>query len=223
MQASEVPCCESLIIAANLALVIGMLIAREALPETNQLDSQRSPEKIYEETFETFVCTDGLPTVTGCVEQPNQANKNAVASPSPSATASPSPAEEKAAKAEPLTLPVLNAFFAEESFSGALKTRLQLSDEQVTKLKELAHAETAKLNEENAGKRQRRISGRAVSSSRKISALIGSDKMRQLAALVGERWNSTGDEASDKTATPHAPNNRASVAALLTQYPRIRG
>ena len=46
---------------------------------------------------------------------------------------------------------MLDAFFADESFSESLKTRLQLTDEQVTKLKELAHSETAKLNEANAG------------------------------------------------------------------------
>src|SRR6185295_10269445 len=83
-------------------------------------------------------------TVIGCVAQnTNQANNNTVPSPLPSATASPSPTDDKAAKAELLTLPVLDAFFAEESFSDLLKTRLQLTDDQVTKLKELAHSETA--------------------------------------------------------------------------------
>src|SRR5256885_6536530 len=88
----------------------------------------------------------------GCVVEPtNQSNTNAASSPSPSATASPSPIESKASGSQMLTLPVLDAFFADESFSGLLKTRLQLSDEQITKLKELAHSETAKLNEANAG------------------------------------------------------------------------
>src|SRR5256885_4437512 len=54
----------------------------------------------------------------------------------------------EAANAEPLTLPVLDAFFAEEGFSALLRTRLHISDEQIAKLKELAHAETAKLNED---------------------------------------------------------------------------
>lgn len=88
----------------------------------------------------------------GCAVEPtNQSNRNAAASPAPSAAPSSSPAvaAEKAANAEPLTLPVLDAFFAEESFPGLLKTRLQLSDEQIAKLKELAHSETAKLNETN--------------------------------------------------------------------------
>src|SRR2546427_2150045 len=148
-------------------------------------------------------------TVTGCVAGPtNQANQNIAASPLPSATASPSPAEEKAANAEPLTLPVLDAFFADESFSGSLKTRLQLTDEQVTKLKELAHSETAKLNEENAGKGEGESSNARSVAAEKISALIGAEKTRQLAVLVGERWSGTADEGSDKTAPqPTNPNN----------------
>src|SRR5438445_1951904 len=148
-------------------------------------------------------------TVTGCVVEPtNQANNNTVASPLPSATASPSVAEEKAANAEPLTLPVLDAFFADESFSGSLKTRLQLTDEQITKLKELAHSETAKLNEENAGKGEGESSNARSVAAEKISALIGAEKTRQLAVLVGERWSGTADEGSDKTAPqPTNPNN----------------
>jgi lipoprotein-anchoring transpeptidase ErfK/SrfK len=160
--------------------------------------------------------------VTGCAVEPtNQANKNnPVASPLPSATASPSPVEEKAVTTEPLTLPVLDAFFADESFSGSLKTRLQLTDEQVTKLKELAHSETAKLNEENAGKGEGESSNARSVAVEKISTLIGAEKTRQLAALVGERWSGAGDDASEKTATePTNPNNREQVAGSPNGVP----
>ncbi len=159
-------------------------------------------------------------TVTGCgVESTNQANKNTVASPLPSATASPSPAEE-AANAELLTLPVLDAFFADESFSESLKTRLQLTDQQVTKLKELAHSETAKLNEANAGKGEGESSNARSVAAEKISALIGAEKTRQLAVLVGELWSGATDEASDKTAAqPANPNNPKQVAGAANAVP----
>ena len=158
--------------------------------------------------------------VTGCAVAPtNQANQNASASPLPSATVSPSPIAEKTTKVAPLTLPVLDAFFADESFRGSLKTRLQLTDEQVTKLKELAHAETAKLNEENTGKGEGESSDARSVAEEKISALIGTEKTRQLAALVGERW-SAGDEVAEKTAAePTAPNTREQVAGTLNMVP----
>src|SRR4051812_40693293 len=85
-------------------------------------------------------------TLNGCaVENSNQVNRN-VASPLPSATASPSPANNATSTTHSLTLPVLDAFFADDSFAETLKTRLHLTDDQVTKLKDLARAETAKLN-----------------------------------------------------------------------------
>jgi lipoprotein-anchoring transpeptidase ErfK/SrfK len=175
-----------------------------AIPEDRQ-------EKFMKRHLTRLFALAACLIVTGCVEQTSQVNKNTVASPSPSATpsTSPSPAAEQAANTQPLTLPVLNAFFADESFAGELKTRLQLSDAQVTKLRELAHAETAKLDEDNAGKREGESSDARSIAAEKISAVIGSDKMRQLAVLVGERWSKAGDEASDKTASqPTNPNNR---------------
>ncbi len=160
-------------------------------------------------------------TVAGCVEPTNQANKNTVASPSPSATASPSPAEDKAANTQPLTLPVLDAFFADESFPGLLKTRLQLTDEQVTKLKDLAHSETAKLNDEDAGKGERESSTARSEATEKIGALIGAEKTRQLAALVGEQWSGAADEGSDKTAQPTNPTNVAGAPNAVPTDSRI--
>src|SRR5438034_9247010 len=91
-------------------------------------------------------------SAAGCVAVPsNQSNNNLITPASPAASVSPSPVNGEAANAEPLTLPVLDAFFAEEGFSALLRTRLHISDEQIAKLKELAHAETAKLDEANAG------------------------------------------------------------------------
>src|SRR5258708_38468049 len=156
----------------------------------------------------------------GCVVQPtNQTNKSPVASPSPSATASPSPSTAKAANAGPLTLPVLDAFFADDSFSRSLKTRLQLTDEQVMRLKELDHSETAKLNEDNAGKGEQEAATARSAAAEKISALIGREKTEQLAILIGERWSSAA-ETSDKTANePTNPTNREPVAGGPNSVP----
>jgi lipoprotein-anchoring transpeptidase ErfK/SrfK len=160
----------------------------------------------------------GCLMVTGCVLQPtNQSNNSPVTSPSPMATASASPSPEKAANAQPLTLPVLDAFFADESFSSSLKARLQLTDQQVTKLKELAHSETAKLNEDTAGKGEQESAAARSAAAEKISALIGREKTEQLATLVAERWKSSSDDAADKTAVqPTTPNNRDVAGAPNT-------
>ena len=138
-----------------------------------------------------------------CVAGPaNQSGPGTPGSASPSATGSPSTSStsETLQNAQPLTLPVLDAFFADESFSGLLKTRLQLTDEQIAKLKELAHAETAKLNEAKAGKAEGESAAARAVAEEEVGNVIGNEKAQQLAALVRERWSSASDSAPEKTA-----------------------
>ena len=156
----------------------------------------------------------------GCVVERTNQPANSLASPSPSATASPSPAANATSSTQSLTLPVLDAFFADESFAGTLKTRLQLTDEQVTRLKDLAHSETAKLNEENAGQEARESATARSEAADKIGAIIGPDKTQQLAQLVGELWSGPADEASDKNAQPSTTNRRDQAAGTPNTVPR---
>jgi lipoprotein-anchoring transpeptidase ErfK/SrfK len=131
----------------------------------------------------------------GCVPQPDSTTTNSAGSPSPGS--SPSPLKTDSATVKPITLPVLDAFFTDNSFPETLKTRLQLSDEEVTKLKELARSETAKLDESELEKREGSVRAHA-DAQEKIKAVIGEEKSGQLAALVNELWR--GEDASDKTA-----------------------
>ena len=163
------------------------------------------------------LCLTAYVVAMACAVEPTrQSVSNAPGSPVPSATASPSPspASEKAAKAQPVTLPVLDAFFADESFSGLLKTRLQLADDQIAKLKELAHSETAGLNEANAGHSEGETAVARAAAEEKIRALVGEEKAQQLAALVRERWSGASENPSEKTTTgPTNPNTPEEFAA----------
>ena len=153
-------------------------------------------------------------SAAGCVAVPtNQSNNNLRPPASPAASVSPLPANGTAANAEPLTLPVLDAFFADEGFGAFLRTHLRISDEQIAKLKELAHAETAKLDEANAGKEEGESAAARTTAEEKISAVIGNDKAAQLAALVRERWNSAADDTVNQTAAENNPRESARDAA----------
>jgi lipoprotein-anchoring transpeptidase ErfK/SrfK len=99
---------------------------------------------------------------------------------------------------KPITLPVLDAFFADNSFADKLKTRLKLSDDEITKLKELARAETAKLDESEMEKSDGTVPRVHTDAQEKIRSIIGAEKSEQLASLVNELWK--GEDASDKTA-----------------------
>jgi lipoprotein-anchoring transpeptidase ErfK/SrfK len=133
----------------------------------------------------------------GCVPQPDpKTQTNGAASPSPAS--SPSPLKVDSAGVRPITLPVLDAFFADNSFAETLKTRLKLSDDEITKLKELARAETAKLDEAELDGAAGNVSRANADAKEKIKSVIGAEKSEQLAVLVNELWR--GEDASDKTA-----------------------
>ena len=150
-------------------------------------------------------------TCAACVEPTTNANKNANSTANANAASAaqpaPSPAPVATAPAEQtgLTLPVLDAFFAEEKFAHDLKSKLQLTDDQINKLKSIARQQTMKLREnENAD------FGRATAARdeayQQIKSAIGEDKTRELIAFVNERWNG-GAAPAASTASSAAPQD----------------
>src|SRR5215213_6459641 len=85
--------------------------------------------------------------LSGCVtqQQSNTTGSNSTSNTGPTPQAQ---SVKVSAEADdpglPVTLPVLDAFFADEAFAPALKAKLQLTDEQVERLRQLAREETAK-------------------------------------------------------------------------------
>ena len=148
---------------------------------------------------------------TGCVTEPtNLTNSNAkvAALATPTATISPAPVvSEKASKTQALTLPVLDAFLANERFSGLLKNRLQITDEQIAELKEAAHADTAKLSEANAGTSPGETASARTTAKETITKIIGAEKAEQLEALIAEQGTSDNESAADRTATQSVSND----------------
>ena len=152
---------------------------------------------------------------TGCVTEPtNRANSNTnvAALPTATATSSPTPVSEKTSKTQALTLPVLDAFLANGSFSGLLKSRLQLTDEQIAKLKEAAHSDTAKLSEANAGTSPGETASARATAKETITKIIGAEKAEQLEALIAEQWSRDNESAADKTADQSASNDGSAVS-----------
>ncbi len=154
--------------------------------------------------------------LSGCQIAPTTntsvSNSNVSATPSPQAAQNPSPAPaatpvQDNAGNVPVTLPVLDAFFADESFTTDVKTRLQLSEEQVAQLRKVARQETASLREsdtpdERGGGTTTAATTRA---NEQIKAAIGAEKTDQLFALVRERWASGGPTAAGDNAPANAP------------------
>ena len=170
-------------------------------------------------------------TLGGCVNQPppvanTQPNNNASPASQPSpATAKVSAADEGAL---PVTLPVLDAFFADETFAGELKSKLQLTDEQIGKLRTVAREETAKLRETDTDDYSGTTAAARAHADQQIKAAIGEEKAQQLAALLRQRWSGGGEaggDASDSSGA-HAgagkPNAVPTDSRIVVNAPAYR-
>jgi lipoprotein-anchoring transpeptidase ErfK/SrfK len=131
----------------------------------------------------------------GCVTEPptkttntNTANTNAAAPPTTPApmptTTPPKPSDD-----QQMTLPLLDAFFAQEAFESELKSKLLLTDEQVNKLKSIARQETAKLRESDSERSAGTAKAARVEASERIKAVIGEQKLQELTNFLNDRWN----------------------------------
>src|SRR2546421_5694972 len=81
-----------------------------------------------------------------CTTQP-AGNSNTSTTPG-SSSPSPSPSGEVSkATAIPVTLPVLDALFSDEAFKSGLKSKIQLTDDQIAQLQKIAADEVARLRE----------------------------------------------------------------------------
>ncbi|MCA1591485.1 MAG: L,D-transpeptidase [Acidobacteria bacterium] len=149
----------------------------------------------------------------------NAANTNAVATPSPTPAAS----SASAAAALPVTLPVLDAMFAEESFAGELKSKIQLTDEQVERLRKIARDETASLSE-NKGDDHGGTTTQATSrASEKVKEVLGDEKAQAFTAFVRERWQG-GEPGAAATASSSSsrPNSVPTDTRIVVNTPAYR-
>jgi len=144
--------------------------------------------------------------------------------PAPVATSTPPTATE----AIPITLPVLDALFADEAFKTELKSKLQLDDEQINSLRKISSEEVAKLRKTNAETQPGSAEASRQNAIESIRAVIGSEKADQLLALARERWTRGSEEleaAAAKEPEPtmlKGPNAVPTDARIVVNIPAFR-
>ena len=161
--------------------------------------------------------------VAGCAVEPasNSNSVTPVASPSPTASASPA---VKVSVAVPVTLPVLDALLADDAFKSNLKTKVELTDDQIAQLKKVAADEVAKLRETTTEE----PSGTAEQSRRRavesIKGIIGEQKAEALMNLAREYWAKGGESSPDKVAGEAAagPNAVPKDSRVVVNIPAYR-
>lgn len=116
--------------------------------------------------------------------------------------------ETAASKEAALTLPVLDAFFVQETFADELKAKLQLTDQQVDQLRSIARQQTSKLREsDNEDEYTGKASAARQEASDKITAAIGEPKTRDLIGFVSERWNGVTNDTTSVVSPITAPQD----------------
>lgn len=143
------------------------------------------------------------------------------------APASPTPNATAANETVPITLPVLNALFADETFKADLKSKLQLTDDQIKELKKISGESETKLRQSNAENQSGSAEAARQNAIDAIRGVLGSDKSNQLMALARERWNK-GD-ASEVSAAKEAeptmlpgPNAVPADTRIVVNIPAFR-
>lgn len=135
----------------------------------------------------------------GC-EPGSQPNSSPTPSPSPSASASPSVSPSVVSSQVPVTLPVLDALFSDEAFKSSLKTKVELTDDQIAQLQKLANDEVNNLRQSNS-EDQSTEGLQPAEAARKRAAegirnIVGEQKSEAMFAFVRDYWGK-GDEATE--------------------------
>lgn len=139
------------------------------------------------------------------------ANTNLNSTPTAPVAPTPNPNAERLAMMSPVTMPVLDAlFYNDEAFANELKSKVNLTDEQITRLKEVARQQTQSLAETED---QDNYNGSTVAAReaalREIRAIVGDEKATQLVGFVTERMNNGGDVAGASGGVGDANNSNA--------------
>jgi lipoprotein-anchoring transpeptidase ErfK/SrfK len=113
------------------------------------------------------------------------------------------PANNRNAASLPVTLPVLDAMFFDEEFNQELKAKLQLTDEQIEKLKTVSREAVGNLGEDESDNYSGSTREATKRAEEQIRGILGDEKANQLFELARNRWSS-GETEMASAAKPNA-------------------
>lgn len=111
----------------------------------------------------------------------------------------------------PVTLPVLDAMFADETFANDLKSNIQLTDEEIDKIKKTAREAVMNLSGDESENDSRSTRAAMERAGTQIREIVGDEKAAKLFGFVKQRWSGSSDEANNSAA-----NNSSEANAVPT-------
>ena len=180
----------------------------------------------YQKVILTFLFL-GAFISQGCVppEEPTANVNSANAAATNTNTSAPETAKKPETNFDmPVTLPILETMLADEEFIGELKSKLQLTDEQIARLKEKSGQAVQNLRENYQGDDYSGSTRAAMEKAADDAAeILGSEKAAQFFELVRNRWSNSGEsiKQSDSSASA-APNAVPTDSRIVVNAPAYR-
>ena len=171
------------------------------------------------------IITCGVLSWGACTTQTNNSN-TATTQAIPSPSASPSPASKETSSQ--LTLPVLDALLANESFLHELKSQAQLTDKQIDSLKQIAGSEVARLRQTNSEQMGGAAADARTRTRQQLTTILGEEKAQQLISLATESWargldySGETNEKEAPAAMPTTPNSVPGDTRVVVNIPAFR-
>jgi len=153
-------------------------------------------------------------------------NRNQVANQNVGSAPMPSPAGE--AKVNQLTLPVLDALLANESFVRQIKESLALTDQQISSLKTISSTEVTRLRQADAEQSPGDAADARARATQEIAEIIGQDKGRLLEQMARTFWAKGVEDTEDTTGKQAAlsmsntPNSVPGDTRVVVNIPAFR-
>ena len=154
---------------------------------------------------------------------------------SPVTTVGPSPspvntpvlnATEKAKPRSEVTLAVLDALLANDNFVSEVKSKLQITDEQIGELRRASTDEVNRLRSSNAEDTTVDSADARARATEQINRTLGEEKATQFNGFLSEFWARGGEgEASEKQAEnslPQTPNSIPTDTRIVVNIPSYR-
>ncbi|HSE31149.1 MAG TPA: L,D-transpeptidase [Pyrinomonadaceae bacterium] len=160
-----------------------------------------------------------------CTTTPNSNNPTVTTT---TASPTPSPSTSATDSISQVTLPVLDALLANQTFTSELKAKLQLTDDQIGSLKDVASREVARLRETNAEDATGDAAEPRERATKQIIAVLGEEKAKQFASLASDFWANAGEEGAGTVgrevagAMPSQPNSVPTDTRIVVNIPAFR-
>ena len=158
--------------------------------------------------------------ITACVppetSQTNQSVSNTAPPPAANAAPSPDAKVEEMISSAPFTMPMLDAMFVDESFVSEARMELQLTDEEIDKLKSGARNEVLGLSNDPAKDDERSTRSSTEKATKQIHGILGKERGDKFISLVKRKWVGAGEPLSGK------PNSVPTDTRIVVNIPAYR-